>query len=48
MAIDEELFLEIREVTGKDYEYYALSNGKVMIRNITQILEDLVDAKKEE
>lgn len=50
MVIDMDLYFDIKEITGKDYEIYALTTkeeDKIMVANIKEILEDLVEAKKE-
>lgn len=47
MVIDMDLYFEIKKITGKDYEIYALTTkeeDKIMITNIKGVLEDLVEA----
>lgn len=49
MVIDMDLFLDIVDITKKDYDVNPLGieDDKVMVRDITELLEDLVEYVKE-
>ena len=49
MVIDMELFLDIVNITKKGYDFRTINNDetRVMIANITELLEDLVEVIKE-
>lgn len=49
MAIDIDLYLDIVNITKKEYDNYVLplEENKVLVKDVKQILKNLVEVKKE-